>query len=204
MLSRVLPVGEGVGTSRDCPRDEKPGIWIVVPSPPRWGGRGDLERLHVNVRRDCHALAPRVLATTDMNVMNNQKRNSAQPGFSLIEVIVAMSLAFFLMTGTAEMLALALKVHARARVRLDMTDLAAAKLEALRAETAAYSEGRGAPAVDGSASIAGRGNRQYRISWTFDPAMNSPRLVEICLSPTGPPANANLRIPFFISTELGF
>jgi hypothetical protein len=133
-----------------------------------------------------------------------QKRKKAKPGFSLIEVIVAMSLAFFLMTGTAEMLALALKVHARARTRLDMTDLAAAKLEALRAETAACFEGRGAPAVGGSASIAGRDNRLYQISWTFDPAMQSPRLVEIRLSPTGAPANAELRIPFFISPELGF
>jgi type II secretory pathway pseudopilin PulG len=139
-----------------------------------------------------------------MNATDDQKRNGAKPGFSLIEALVAMSLAFILMIGTAEMLVLALRIQGRARTRMEMTDLARARMEALRAEVAASSEGSGIPIVDGSTSVPGRGNRQYLISWTVGPDAGSPRLIEVRVAPVGTPERIALRIPLFVSRELGF
>jgi hypothetical protein len=87
---------------------------------------------------------------------------------------------------------------------MEMTDLVMARLEELRAEAAANSEGLGLPFGDGSASAAGRGNRQYLISWSIDPSARSPRLVEVRISPAGSPERVALRIPLFVSPELGF
>ncbi|MCX6560740.1 MAG: prepilin-type N-terminal cleavage/methylation domain-containing protein [Candidatus Aminicenantes bacterium] len=139
-----------------------------------------------------------------MNATDDHKRDGAKPGFSLIEVIVTMSLACFLMIGTAEMLVLALRVQGRARAGMEMTDLVRARLEELRAETTASSEGMGLPFVDGSASAAGRGNRQYLISWTVDASARFPRLIEVRISPAGSSDRVALRIPLFVSPELGF
>ncbi|MDD8027398.1 MAG: hypothetical protein PHI34_12900 [Acidobacteriota bacterium] len=133
-----------------------------------------------------------------------RKRLGARPGSSLIETILAMALAFFLMVGTAEMLVLALRVQGRARSIMDMTNLVSARLEALRAEAAAVrAQGTNAIVADGRAAAAGRDTRRYTLSWTAAAEAGSPYIIDVRIVPDEAPERA-FAMPLFISRELGF
>jgi len=123
---------------------------------------------------------------------------------SLMEAILVMALAFFLLLGTAETLVLAMRVQSRARSLRDMTGLASDRLESLRAEAAATSASGGPPSVvDGAAEESGRDGRRYTIFWTTASGTGSPITVEVRVVPEGAAERA-LAIPLFISRELGF
>jgi hypothetical protein len=131
-------------------------------------------------------------------------RRRERRGMTLIEAIMALALAFFLMVGTAEMLVLALRVQSRARSVQDMTSLVSGRLETLRANTAA-SGARGAltTVADGSEEVVGRAGRRYTLSWTAASGTGSPLVVEVRIFPDGAPERT-FALPLFISRELGF
>jgi type II secretory pathway component PulJ len=136
--------------------------------------------------------------------MERHKRNRpAQAGWSLMEAIMAMSIGFILLVGTAEMLVLALRLQDRARSVMETTDLARARLEALRADTTTASSPSPPALTGGETTASGRNGRAYSIAWTK--ASGTPPLVlaKVRVFPTGRPERS-LIVPLFLHPLLGF
>jgi len=60
------------------------------------------------------------------------RRNMRERGFSLLEVLIAMALIFFLLTGTAELVIHSIRTKRRANENMKLTALLVSKLESLK------------------------------------------------------------------------
>lgn len=122
-------------------------------------------------------------------------------GFGLIEVLVAMSLAFLLLVGTAELVILSIRAGRKGDTTAALTQALAARAEGLKSQ--AFGPG-GLPPGEYSETVpdgAGRGLLLHE--WAVEDAGERMTRVRIRVSPAGRPGAAASLI-LWISKDLGF
>lgn len=122
-------------------------------------------------------------------------------GFSLIEVLVAMTLALVLLLGTAELVTLSIWAGRKGDMTAGLTQALSNRLAALK--SLAYATGGLVPG-DYSESVddgAGRGRTIHQ--WTVEDAGERMMKVRLKVSPAGR-ARAAVSMTAWISKDLGF
>jgi len=122
-------------------------------------------------------------------------------GFSLIEVLVAMTLALILLLGTAELITLSIWAGRKGDMTAGLTQALSSRLAGLKAQ--AFAPGGLLPG-DYSETVddgAGRGRTLHQ--WTVEPAGDRMLKVKLKVSPAGRPGAA-ISVTFWISKGLGF
>ena len=129
-------------------------------------------------------------------------RNKSCPGFTLIEVLIALALVSALIIGGIEILILAAQIRLKADANLELADLAASRLEMQKAVVLAGS-------VEGSAeepaafSITGRRLATFRGTWECGGLVDSPVRFGFEIYPELEP-EAVFALTVLFSRELGF
>jgi prepilin-type N-terminal cleavage/methylation domain-containing protein len=122
-------------------------------------------------------------------------------GFSLIEVLVAMTLALVLLLGTAELVTLSIWARRKGDMTAGLTQALSSRLAALK--SLAHAPGGLVPG-DYSESVddgAGRGRTMHQ--WTVEAAGERMMKVRLKVSPAGRPGAA-VSVTVWISKDLGF
>ncbi len=122
-------------------------------------------------------------------------------GFSLIEVLVAMTLALILVLGTAEIISLSVRAKSRGDTAAALAHALSARIENLKSlsfasdalQPGAYSETVG--------DEAGRG--LFRHDWTIEDAGDGMKRIRLTVSPAARPASA-ASVTVWISRDVGF
>ncbi len=124
-----------------------------------------------------------------------------RPGFSLIEVLVAMSLTLFLLVGTAELIVLSVRTARKGDTTAALTEALAARAEFLKSQ--ARGPGGLAPGdyAETVPDAAGRGLLLHE--WTVEDAGEAMSRVRIRVSPAGRRGTA-ASVVLWISKDLGF
>jgi prepilin-type N-terminal cleavage/methylation domain-containing protein len=122
-------------------------------------------------------------------------------GFSLIEVLIAMTLAMVLLLGTAELITLSIWAGRKGDMTAALTQALSGRAEALK--SLAFAPG-GLISGDYSETVrdeAGRG--LYLHEWTVEDAGERMSRVRLRVSPAGRP-EAGAALTLWISKDLGF
>jgi len=122
-------------------------------------------------------------------------------GFSLIEVLVAMTLALFLIIGTAELLTCSLYAKRKGDLTAALTCALTDRLESLKSlpfENAALAPGEHTETV----RISPAGSR-FVEAWEVEDDGNGMKLVRLSVRPAGRPGPGTSAV-LFISRDLGF
>lgn len=122
-------------------------------------------------------------------------------GFSLIEVLVAMSLTLLLLVGTAELIILSVGAERKGDTTAALTEALAARAESLK--SLAHGPGGLAPGAYAETVVDGAGRGLLLHEWTVEDAGQTMSRVRIRVSPAGRPGAAAF-LTLWISKDLGF
>jgi len=131
-----------------------------------------------------------------------QNRRQAAPGFSLIEVLIAMSIVFFLLVGTAEMLCYSLLLKQKADTHRIAADLISQKLEtlkSLRADDVLLTPGTHQETIKDKNS-----DRLFLLSWDVAESSDGLKKVSLSLYPAPYGSKPPVRAVFYLSRSLEF
>jgi prepilin-type N-terminal cleavage/methylation domain-containing protein len=131
-----------------------------------------------------------------MTLENRGKRR----GFSFIEVLLAMALISFLLSGTAELVIRSISLKKKAEVNLQMVALVSSKLECLK--SLPYESGE-LQAASYNEILEGRFPEVYLREWMIEDISSNMKRIELIVYPENHPEKT-LRISLFLSRELGF
>jgi prepilin-type N-terminal cleavage/methylation domain-containing protein len=131
-----------------------------------------------------------------MTLENRGKRR----GFSFIEVLLAMALISFLLSGTAELVIRSISLKKKAEVTLQMVALVSSKLECLK--SLPYESGE-LQAASYNEILEGRFPEVYLREWMIEDISSNMKRIELTVYPENHPEKT-LRISLFLSRELGF
>lgn len=131
-----------------------------------------------------------------MTLENRGKRR----GFSFIEVLLAMALISFLLSGTAELVIRSISLKKKAEVNLQMAALVSSKLECLK--SLPYESGE-LQAASYNEILEGRFPEVYLREWMIEDISSNMKRIELTVYPENHPEKT-LRISLFLSRELGF
>jgi len=131
-----------------------------------------------------------------MTLENRGKRR----GFSFIEVLLAMALISFLLSGTAELVIRSISLQKKAEVNLQMAALVSSKLECLK--SLPYESGE-LQAASYNEILEGRFPEVYLREWMIEDISSNMKRIELTIYPENHPEKT-LRISLFLSRELGF
>jgi prepilin-type N-terminal cleavage/methylation domain-containing protein len=131
-----------------------------------------------------------------MTLENRGKRR----GFSFIEVLLAMALISFLLSGTAELVIRSISLQKKAEVNLQMAALVSSKLECLK--SLPYESGE-LQAASYNEILEGRFPEVYLREWMIEDISSNMKRIELTVYPENHPEKT-LRISLFLSRELGF
>jgi prepilin-type N-terminal cleavage/methylation domain-containing protein len=124
-------------------------------------------------------------------------------GFSLIEVLIAMSLALVLLLGTAELVTLSIWAKRKGDVTAGLCRALAARAESLKSR-AFECEANGLPPGDYAESVRDEaGGGLFLQEWTVEESVGRTQRIRIKVTPAGRPASA-ASLTLCISTDLGF
>jgi prepilin-type N-terminal cleavage/methylation domain-containing protein len=121
-------------------------------------------------------------------------------GFSFIEVLLAMALISFLLSGTAELVIRSISLQKKAEVNLQMAALVSSKLECLK--SLPYESGE-LQAASYNEILEGRFPEVYLREWMIEDISSNMKRIELTVYPENHPEKT-LRISLFLSRELGF
>ncbi len=121
-------------------------------------------------------------------------------GFSFIEVLLAMALISFLLSGTAELVIRSISLKKKAEVNLQMVALVSSKLECLK--SLPYESGE-LQAASYNEILEGRFPEVYLREWMIEDISSNMKRIELTVYPENHPEKT-LRISLFLSRELGF
>jgi prepilin-type N-terminal cleavage/methylation domain-containing protein len=121
-------------------------------------------------------------------------------GFSFIEVLLAMALISFLLSGTAELVIRSISLNKKAEVNLQMAALVSSKLECLK--SLPYESGE-LQAASYNEILEGRFPEVYLREWMIEDISSNMKRIELTVYPENHPEKT-LRISLFLSRELGF
>jgi prepilin-type N-terminal cleavage/methylation domain-containing protein len=124
-----------------------------------------------------------------------------RPGFSLIEVLVAMAVALLLVVGTAEIIALSLAAKRSGDIAAGLVQVVSAKLEQLKSEFFDGSDLEPGGRTENVSDEAGR--RVFVLSWEIEDAGGGMKRVRIRAHPRGRPGSV-VALTHFLSRALGF
>ncbi len=124
-----------------------------------------------------------------------------RPGFSLVEVLVAMSLTLLLLIGTAELIIVSVRAERRGDTTAALTEALAARAEALK--SLARGPGGLVPGTYAETFADGAGRGVVLHEWTVEDAGATMSRVRIRVSPAGRPGAA-ASLTLWISKDLGF
>ncbi len=124
------------------------------------------------------------------------------PGFTLIEVLIALALVSALIIGGIELLILAAQIKLKADANLELADLAASSLEERKA-VVMTGDDPGNTGGSAAFTIVGRRKANYRGTWDGDGFFESPSRLEFEIYPELEP-EAVIALTVFFSRELGF
>jgi len=124
-----------------------------------------------------------------------------KPGFSLIEVLVSMTLALILLLGTAELITLSIWAKRRGDTTSGLTQALTARLEGLKSLSFASDGLRPGEYSETVRDEAGRGF--FLHEWTVEDAGERMKRVRIRVSPAGRP-QSGASVTLWISKDLGF
>jgi prepilin-type N-terminal cleavage/methylation domain-containing protein len=131
-----------------------------------------------------------------MTLENRGKRR----GFSFIEVLLAMALISFMLSGTAELVIRSISLKKKAEVNLQMAALVSSKLECLK--SLPYESGE-LQAASYNEILEGRFPEVYLREWMIEDISSNMKRIELTVYPENHPEKT-LRISLFLSRELGF
>jgi hypothetical protein len=122
-------------------------------------------------------------------------------GFGLIEVLAAMALAFLLIIGTSELVALSLWAKWKGDIVSDMAQAASSKLETLKSGPF---EGEALKAGTYSETLEDPTSRiTFEEHWTIEDVDPSQKRIRLDIAARGRP-EAAAALVLFISRDLGF
>jgi Tfp pilus assembly protein PilV len=122
-------------------------------------------------------------------------------GFTLIETLLNLALAAFLVAGTAELMLRAAHLKKRSDTLTASAGLAASKLESLRAlpfDSDDMAEGAYQESVKDRAT-----GRQFQISWTIDTISDQVKHITVRAAPSGT-AERGTELKLILARPLGF
>jgi prepilin-type N-terminal cleavage/methylation domain-containing protein len=122
-------------------------------------------------------------------------------GFSLIEVLVAMSLTIILLVGTAELIVLSVMAGRKGDTTAALTEALAARAEGLK--SLAYGAGGLLPGAYSETVMDGAGRGPILHKWTVEDAGARMSRVRIRVSLAGR-SGAAASLTLWISKDLGF
>ena len=120
-------------------------------------------------------------------------RKTAERGFSLIEVLIALALVSILILGAAELVILSIRIKMKADGNLEMTDLASSRLD----------ESKAAAGTAEAFAVVGRRQAPYRGSWESSGAEGTILRFGFEIYPELEP-EAVLALTILFSKDLGF
>ena len=129
------------------------------------------------------------------------KMGSQNDGFSLIEVLVAMTLAFLLILGTAQLITLSVWACRKGDRASAAAQILAGRLESLKA-LAFGGEGLD-PGAETTTTWHGPSRTSFLEEWSVEEAGDGLKRVTVTVTPAGR-AEASSSLTAFISTGLGF
>lgn len=124
-----------------------------------------------------------------------------RPGFSLIEVLVAMSLTLFLLVGTAELIVLSVRTARKGDTTAALTEALATRAESLKSQ--ARGPGGLAPGTYTETVADGAGRGSILHEWTVEDAGEAGSRVRIRVGPAGR-AGTPASLTLWIFKDLGF
>lgn len=122
-------------------------------------------------------------------------------GFSLIEVLVAMSLAFLLIAGTAELAAFSLWAKWKGDIVSGLAQAAASKLETLK--SAPYEGETLKAGAYGETVVDPTSHAAFDESWTIEDVGVAQKKIRLDIAVQGRPEAASSLV-LYISRDLGF
>jgi len=122
-------------------------------------------------------------------------------GFSLIEVLVAMSLTLFLLVGTAELIILSIGSGRKGDATAALTEALSARAESLKSQ--AHGPGGLAPGDYAEIVADGAGRGSILHEWTVEDSGETMSRVRIRVRPAGRPGAA-ASLTLWVSKDLGF
>lgn len=122
-------------------------------------------------------------------------------GFSLIEVLVAMSLTLLLLVGTAELIILSIRAGRTGDTTAALTEALAVRVEGLK--SLAHGPGGLAPGGYSETVTDGAGRGLILHEWTVEDAGERMSRVRVRVSTAGRPG-ASASLTLWISKDLGF
>jgi len=124
-----------------------------------------------------------------------------QKGFSLIEVLIAMTLALVLLLGTAELITLSIWAGRKGDMTAALTQALSGRAEALK--SLAFATGGLIPGAYSETVRDEAGRGLYLHEWTVEGAGERMTRVRLRVSPAGRP-EAGAALILWISKDLGF
>ena len=124
-----------------------------------------------------------------------------RPGFSLIEVLVAMAVALLLVVGTAEVIALSLAAKRSGDIAAGLAQVVSAKLEQLKSELFNGSDLEPGGGTENVSDEAGR--RVFVLYWEIEDIGSGMTRVRLRVHPRGRPG-PGVALTHFLSRALGF
>lgn len=129
------------------------------------------------------------------------EKKRKQPGLSLIEVLMALSISFALLLGMLQLTLQALLLKKKSDCRLKTAELAAAKLEyfkSLSSESLEWNEESGWDEISGKGSCV-----SFRRVWRIEAISSTLKKIEMeCFALDSPTRKS--RLVLYRSQELGF
>jgi len=122
-------------------------------------------------------------------------------GFSLIEVLVAMTLALVLLLGTAELITLSVYAKRRGDTASGLAQALATRLEGLKSLSFGSDGLRPGEYLETVRDEAGRG--LFLHEWTVEDAGERMKRVRVTVSPAGRP-ESGASVTLWVSKDLGF
>ncbi|MGB9893403.1 MAG: type IV pilus modification PilV family protein [Candidatus Saccharicenans sp.] len=123
-------------------------------------------------------------------------------GFSLLEVVIAMGIVFFLLLGTAEMLCYSFLLKQKADLHGLAADLVSKKLEQLKSLSS--EDGLLSPGGHQEIIKDENSDRVFILDWEVINEVNGLKKIVLSLYPNSSKQKALLRAVFFRSERLGF
>lgn len=124
------------------------------------------------------------------------------PGFSLIEVLIAMAIVFFLLMGMAEMLCYSLMLKQKADTHRIATDLISRKLETFK--SLSPDDDLLAPGIHEETIKDKNSDRLFLLSWEVSESGERLKKVSLSLYPAPYGSKPPVRAVFYISKSLEF
>lgn len=124
------------------------------------------------------------------------------PGFSLIEVLIAMTIVFFLLVGLAEMLCYSLMLKQKADTHRIAADLISKKLETFK--SLSLNDDLLAPGTHEETIKDKNSGRLFLLSWEVFESGERLKKVSLSLYPAPYGSKPPVRVVFYISKSLEF